>query len=54
MRENEKGCWRELHCEALYDLCFPDMQMIMSGRMGWLWNVAGVKEKTNTYRVLVE
>jgi hypothetical protein len=29
------------------------MQMITSGRMGWLWNVAGMREKTNSKRVLV-
>jgi hypothetical protein len=29
------------------------MQMITSGMMEWLWNVAGMREKTNSNRVLV-
>jgi hypothetical protein len=27
--------------------------MIALGRMRWLWNVAGMREKTNSNRVLV-
>jgi len=29
------------------------MQIITSGRMGWLWNMVGMREKTNSNRVLV-
>jgi hypothetical protein len=50
------GDWRKLHNEELHNLySSPNIiRMIKSRRMRWAGHVARMREKRNTYRILVE
>jgi hypothetical protein len=47
--------WRKLHTEELNNLYFSPsiLRMIMSRRMRWAGHVARMREKQNSYRILV-
>jgi hypothetical protein len=50
------GGWRKLHNEELHNLYSSPsiIRMIKSRRMRWTVHVARMREKKNTYRILVE
>jgi hypothetical protein len=50
------GGWKKLHNDELRDLCsLPSTIIIMKlRRMMWAGHVAGMVEKRNAYRLLVE
>jgi hypothetical protein len=47
--------WGQFHSGELYNLYSPSnmIRMIKSRRMRWSGNVVRIKEKRNTYRILV-
>jgi hypothetical protein len=54
-RDEVTGEWRKLHNKKLNDrYCSPIIiQVIISRRMRWAWNVACMGERRGVYRVLV-
>jgi hypothetical protein len=53
-RDEVTGEWRKLHNEELHDLySLPSITRIMKSRMRWAGHVARMREKRNTYRLLV-
>jgi hypothetical protein len=54
-RDEVTGGWRKLHNEELRDLCPSSsiIRMIECRRMRWAGRVARMREKRNTYRLLV-
>jgi hypothetical protein len=54
-RDEVKGEWRKLYNEKLHDLCSSPckIRIIKSKRMRWAGHVARMREKRNTYRLLV-
>jgi hypothetical protein len=54
-REEVTGGWRKLHNEVLHNFySLPSIiRMIKFRRMKWAGHVAGMREKRNTYRLLV-
>jgi hypothetical protein len=55
-RDEVTGEWRKLHNEELRDL-YPSpsiIRIIKSRRMRWAGHVAGMGEKRNAYRLLME
>jgi hypothetical protein len=53
-RDVVTGCWRKLHNEELYNLCFSPsiIRTIKSRRMRWAGHVARM-EKRNACRILM-
>jgi hypothetical protein len=54
-RDRVKGGWRKLHNEELRDLYSSSsiIRIIKLRRMRWAGHIARMREKTNTYRLLV-
>jgi hypothetical protein len=54
-RDEVIGGWRKLHNEELHDLYSTPsiIRMIKSRRMRWVGHVARIREKRNTYMLLV-
>jgi hypothetical protein len=55
-RDEVTGSWRKLHNEELHNLySLPSIiRMINSRRMTWAGHVAGMGEKRNAYKILME
>jgi hypothetical protein len=56
LRSNEvTGGWRKLHNEGLQSLhsSISEIRMMKSRRMSWAGHVARMREKLNSYRILV-
>jgi hypothetical protein len=55
MRDEVTGEWRKLHNEELRDLYSSPsiIRIIKSRRMRWAGHVARMREKRNSYRLLV-
>jgi hypothetical protein len=54
-REEVAGCWRRLHNEELHNLYVSAhiIGVIKSRRMRWTRHIARMRERRNTYKILV-